>query len=118
MNTQSLAAELQQMILQGKSMEAFEKFYDDNVVMQEPGGEQRKGKEANRKFEVEFFGSIQEFHGAQIKSSAVNEQTGVAFAEWSMDITFKGGQRVQMEEVSVQHWKNGKIVFERFYYKP
>lgn len=118
MSTQSLAAELQQMILQGKSMEAFEKFYDDNVVMQEASGEQRKGKEANRKFEQEFTGSIQEFHGAQIKSSAVNEQTGTSFAEWWMDVTFKGGQRVQMEEVSVQHWKNGKVVFERFYYKP
>ncbi|MBI2451723.1 hypothetical protein HYV50_01435 [Candidatus Pacearchaeota archaeon] len=42
--------ELNNMILQGKIMEAFEKFYDENVVMQENSEEPRIGKEINRKF--------------------------------------------------------------------
>ncbi|MDX2430017.1 MAG: hypothetical protein QNK35_03725 [Bacteroides sp.] len=39
------------LLNQGKSMEAFEKYYAEAIVMQEPGEEPRVGKEANRKFE-------------------------------------------------------------------
>ena len=40
----------------------------------------------------------------------------VSFSEWEMDVTFKGGHRVKMSQVAVRHWKNGKIVHERFFY--
>ena len=33
-----------------------------------------------------------------------------------MDITFKDGNRVIMEQVAVQKWENNQIVHERFYY--
>lgn len=32
------------------------------------------------------------------------------------DVTFKGGQRMKMEEVGIQEWKDDQIVNERFYY--
>jgi hypothetical protein len=35
-----------------------------------------------------------------------------------MDVSFKGGNRVQMRQVAVRTWKDGKVVHERFYYKP
>jgi hypothetical protein len=31
-------------------------------------------------------------------------------------VTFKGGQRMKLEQVAVRRWKDGKIVKERFYY--
>jgi hypothetical protein len=40
----------------------------------------------------------------------------VSFAEWEMDISFKGGNRSKFNQVAVRHWKNGKIVHERFFY--
>lgn len=34
-----------------------------------------------------------------------------------VDVTFKGAPGpMKFEEVAVQHWKDGKIVRERFYY--
>jgi hypothetical protein len=33
-----------------------------------------------------------------------------------MDVTFKDGNRMKLEQVSVQTWKDGLIVRERFYY--
>jgi hypothetical protein len=33
-----------------------------------------------------------------------------------MDLTFKGGNRMAMEQTAIQTWQNGQIVHERFYY--
>jgi ketosteroid isomerase-like protein len=101
-------------VLSGKAMEAFEKYYAEDVVMQENSEEPRRGKAANRKAEEEFFASVEAFNGGSVKASAVNGD--VSFSEWEMDITFKGGHRVKMSQVAVRHWKNGKIVHERFFY--
>jgi len=105
---------LNEAILSGKALEAFEQYYADDVVMQENSDEPRVGKELNRKFEVEFFSSLAEFHDGKLLSSAVNGD--VTFGEWYMDITFKGGHRVKATQVAVRRWKDGKIAAERFYY--
>ncbi len=109
-----LDKQLNDDVLSGKIMEAFEKYYADDVVMQENSEEPRKGKEANRKAEEEFMASVEAFNGASVKASAVNGD--VTFSEWEMDITFKGGHRVKMNQVAVRQWKNGKIAHERFFY--
>ena len=104
------------LLNQGKSMDAFEKYYADDIIMQEPGEEPRVGKEANRKFELEYIAGIEEMHGAEIKNVATNAETGVVFMQTWMDATFKGYGRMQMEEVQVQTWRDGQIVQERFFY--
>ena len=113
-NLKELDNELNQMVLTGKAMDAFEKFYADEVEMQENSDPVTKGKDANRQREIDFFSSVEQFHGAQVVSSAVGDD--ISFAEWTMDVTFKGGQRMQMAQVAVRHWKDGQIVKERFYY--
>jgi ketosteroid isomerase-like protein len=104
------------LLSQGKMMDAFEKYYAEDVVMQENNEEPRVGKEANRKFEIEFMSSIEEMHGSEIKNVAINAETGVVFIQAFMDATFKGGGRMPMEEVQVQTWKDGQIVHEKFFY--
>lgn len=105
---------LNEAILSGKAMEAFEEYYSDDVVMQENSEEPRVGKEANRKAEVEFFSSLAEFHEGKLLSSAVNGD--VTLGEWFMDVTFRNGFRLKLAQVAVRRWKDGKIVHERFYY--
>jgi hypothetical protein len=105
---------LNDAILLGKALEAFDQYYADDVVMQENSEEPRAGKELNRKFEVEFFSSLEAFHEGKLVSSAINGDT--TFGEWFMDVTFKGGHRMKMAQVAVRRWKNGKITHERFYY--
>jgi hypothetical protein len=41
----------------------------------------------------------------------------VSFSESEMDVTLKGVGRIQMTQVSVRRWHNGRIVHERFYHK-
>ncbi|MEM8487788.1 MAG: SnoaL-like domain-containing protein [Bacteroidota bacterium] len=110
------ATELQNMVLGGQLMEAFEKFYHEDVVMIEPTGESTAGKDANREREKKFLGSIAEFHGAGVDALTANEETKVSMAEVWMDVTFQDGNRVRLEQVTVQQWEGETIVKERFYY--
>ena len=100
---------------QGQILEAFDTHYASNVVMEEPRGT-REGKEACRIYEEQFVSSVEAFHGLDIKAMAEDGNTGKVFLEVSMDLTFKGGSRVVMEQVAAQTWENGQIVHERFYY--
>ena|SRR5438477_7069126 len=114
-NIAELDKKLNDAILAGKAMEAFDELYDDNIVMQENTEPEYRGKEFNRKREEDFFKTVDTWHGGKVLSSAVNDN--VSFSEWEMDITLKGVGRVTMTQVAVRRWKHGKIVHERFYHK-
>ncbi len=111
------ARELQQMLGQGQSLEAFEKFYHDDVTVTEvASGEVRKGKDAQRQAIQQWFGMVKEFHGGGCDSICSDEEHNVSTAETWMDIEFQGGNRVKMSEVAVQKWQDGQIIDEKFYY--
>ncbi len=110
--------EVNDLINQGKAMDAFEKFYADDVVMAENFDEPCVGKDANRKREYEFFGKVEQIKSAVLLAQAYDEAAGVGFSEWDWDVVFKGGFNVRMRQVGARRWKDGKVVHERFYYKP
>jgi ketosteroid isomerase-like protein len=110
----SLDRQLNDQIVGGDILGAFDRFYGDDVTMQENNEQPTIGKAANRKREDEFVGSVEKIHGVKVLASAVNGDT--SFGEWEFDATYKGGTRIKMSQVAVRHWKNGQIVQERFYY--
>jgi ketosteroid isomerase-like protein len=110
----TLDADLNQLVLEGRILDAFETFYADDVVMQENAATPVAGKAANRDRERQFVESIEQFHGARVLGAAAAGDT--SYSEWLMDVTFKGGVRVKLEQVAVRHWRNGKVARERFYY--
>lgn len=101
---------------QGQLLEAFDQYYHDEVVMTEPRGT-REGKEACREYEVQFLNNVREFHNLEVRNIGSDEKAGTTFVESMMDITFKDGNRVQMEQVAVQQWEGDQIKHERFYYE-
>jgi ketosteroid isomerase-like protein len=100
----------------GKLLDAFEKYYNKDVVMVEATGETRKGKDANRKFQEEFMGMIKDVHGTGVLAITSDEKEATTMVESWMDVTMKDGKRNMMEEVAVQKWKGDQIIHERFYY--
>ncbi len=113
--TEALDQSLNQAILTGKALDAFDELYAEDVVMQENNNEPFVGKTLNRDREVKFFSSIAELHELKLAASAVNGD--VSFSEWVFDVTFQGGTRNKLEQVAVRRWKDGKVASERFYYK-
>ena len=74
----------------------------------------RVGKQANREYEQQFMEMVEEWHNADVKSVAVGKD--LTTVEWEMEMTLKGIGRVKRNQVSVQRWKDGQIINERFYY--
>ena len=110
-----LNKQLDDGIFSGKALEVFELFYDDDVIMQENTEPEYKGKDFNRKREQEFFATVEAWHGGRVLSQGAGDD--VTFSESEMDVSLKGVGRIQMTQVAVRRWKNGKIVHERFYHK-
>jgi hypothetical protein len=106
--------DIKTLVLQGKAMEAFEKYYGDDVVMQENEAPATIGKEANRDRELDFFAKVTEFRGLELKGVAYGED--LIISEWFADYTHAEWGKVTHEQVSVQRWKDGKVIHERFYY--
>lgn len=107
-------SDLNDLVLQGKAMEAFERYYHEDVVMQENETKPTVGKAANRRREEEFFAAITEFRGAKPLKVAVGES--VTMVEWHYDYTHKDWGTRTYTQISVQEWRNGQIVLEKFYY--
>ncbi len=111
------AKNLQEMMGNGQLMEAFEKYYHEDVQVYEmPTGEHRNGKNAQREAINGWFGMVQELHAGGCESITSDEENGITTAETWTDVTFKEGGRMKMQEVAVQKWRDGQIVEERFYY--
>jgi ketosteroid isomerase-like protein len=115
-NVAALDKELNAMIASGQGMEAFEKFYAEDCVMQENNDAPREGKSACRQYEIDFFGSVEEFHeGTLLGSAAAGDRS---FSEWIFDTTFKDGNRMRNHQVAARRWVDGKVILEQFFYKP
>ncbi|MDX1636592.1 MAG: SnoaL-like domain-containing protein [Balneolaceae bacterium] len=117
MNANSISEkihELNEMIVQGNALEAFDKYYADDVVMRENEEHPTIGKEANRRREEEFFHKVTEFRNAEPLNVAVG--VGVTMVEWHLDYTHEEWGDRNYRQVAVQEWQDGKITRETFYY--
>lgn len=106
--------ELNTLVLEGKLMEAFEKYYHEDVSMQENSNPPVVGKNANRNREREFLNNITEFRSASVEGLAVGDD--LSFVIWKYDYTHKEWGVKNYTQVSVQYWKDGKIIKEQFFY--
>jgi len=107
-------SDLNDLVLQGKALDAFDMYYHDNVIMQENENAPTVGKNANRKREEEFFSSLTEFRSAKPLIVTVGE--GTTMVQWQYDYTHKDWGVRNYTQVSVQEWRDGKIVKEQFFY--
>ena len=108
--------DLNQMILEGKILDAFDKYYAPDVVMQDNDTPVRKGFESCRKFEESFVNNLTAFRGAKVNNVLISEDAGVAAIDWWMDYSHKEWGDRNYHQVAVQRWKDGKIVSEKFVY--
>ncbi len=108
--------EMYNMVNRGQLLEAFDKYYHTDCVLVEATGEVRKGKASNMDFMKEHIESIKEHHGAGVEKITANETEKTTMVEAWVELTFKNGMRMKMEEVAVQQWDGDHIIHERFYY--
>jgi len=115
MSLEERVGKLNQMILNGKALEAFETFYAEEVTMQENENAPTISKAACRVNEEVFVNGIVEFRNAAVKNMIISDHISVV--EWDFDFTHKDWGVRNYRQLAVQKWNDkGQIVSEKFYY--
>lgn len=106
--------DLNSLIKEGKILEAFEKYYGEDVIIHENGNSPTIGKNENRKRGIKFLWEIDEVYGAEIKSVSFGDN--ISMTEWAINVKTKDGLKKIIYRVNVQAWKDEKIISERLYF--
>ena len=117
MNTTEVANKLVSLCRAGKNMDAVHELYADNVLSLEPIGsrmERAEGKEAIIAKELSFFEMVETVHSIEVSEPII--AANFFSVTMKMDMTLKGMGRSSMDEVCVYEVKEGKIVFEQFFF--
>jgi len=108
---------LNSLIQEGKIMEAFEKYYGDEVIIQVNGNRPISGKDENRSREMIFLKEIEKLNSAEINTVTFGgKDDNVSMTEWAINFDNKDGVRKTVYRVNVQHWKDDRIINERLYF--
>ncbi|MDB5226868.1 MAG: hypothetical protein JWN78_1061 [Bacteroidota bacterium] len=117
MTTQEVANRLVEFIRTGQIQQAQEELYADDIVCIEPENGPTKsatGKKAVAEKGKQFAAMIEERHGGSCSDPLV---AGNHFSiAMFLDATMKGMGRISFDEICVYKVKDGKIVFEQFFY--
>ena len=103
-----------QAVEQGHILDALQKFYADDVTMQDNQNPPTVGKAANLTREAAFGGTIAHVHENRAASFLVDGDQ--AAIHWLFDFTDKEGKRFRFDQIALQTWRGDHIVSERFYY--
>ncbi len=119
MTTNEIAHKLAQFCKEGKYSEAYNLYAEDAVSVEMDGwvgGQQiTKGKTAILEGFNQWQNNIQEMHGGTVGEPVIAGNHFVL--PMTSDVTFKHGERVQMDELCVYEVANGKIKKAQFFYE-
>ena len=105
--------EINALLEQGKAMDGFEKYYSNDVVMQENETEPRVGKALNREQCGAF---VNMFPDLRLKVLSTAYGNNISMQEVLFDYTNEQGKKTRYPEIAVRIWENGRVVKEKFYY--
>ena len=116
--TQEIADRLVQLCREGKYEEAQNELFSDDAESIEPPGAQGlqsvKGIDAIRKKGQDFQNMVETVHSGSIGDPVVAGRF-ISLA-MTLDATYKGMGRQNMEEIAVYETRDGKIVKEQFFF--
>jgi hypothetical protein len=105
--------ELTTLVGQFRFDEAFNKFYSQDIVSMENEDSSIVGLDAYREAGKKYLASISN-QSAKLLSVIVSD--GISVTEWRYTFDHKEWGHWDKVQVSVQRWKDGKIIHERHYY--
>jgi ketosteroid isomerase-like protein len=101
------------LVESGKMLEAITKYYDENIAMQENVSPPTVGFAENYAREAAFYGSLKALKFNLVSVLIEGDRAAI---NWVFDYTTADGQRYHMDEIAIQTWRNGKVVYERYIY--
>ncbi len=118
MATIEVANRLIELVKAQKEAQAMDELYHPDIVTIESAGENRESRGIEScKNKAVWFNSMFENHGVEILGPYPNEEKFAV--HYNYDLTHReSGNRFNMLEIALYEVKDGKIVWEKFYYDP
>jgi len=105
--------DLIRLVENGQMLEAMNRYYAENVAMQENVSPPTVGFAENYAREQAFYGSLKELRFSLVSVVVEGDRAAI---NWVVDYTTADGTQYRMDEIALQTWRGGKIVQERYVY--
>ena len=106
--------ELNALIVQYKYPEALDKFYDENIITHENEDTPVAGLTAYKERAKQIFYDNVTNYSAELKNVIISDE--ITATEWHYKLDHKIWGHWDKTQLSVQRWKDGKIIHERHHY--
>ncbi len=113
MNLQQQLVELDNLVVQGKFLEAIEQFFHDDVICYSKPDDAIYGKTAKHDATQNFFGNLAAINHIALHSQAVGND--VTMSEMAFEFSMQNGKRLVWNEIIRRTWKEGKVIEEKYY---
>lgn len=116
MDIRELAEDFTRLCAEGRDEEAVATYWSDDIRTFEaaPGELAETHGRAATLAKAQWWFDNHEIHEVELEGPWVH---GNQFAvKWEIDVTPKGGERMQMEEIVLYTVEDGRIVEERYFY--
>ncbi|MDQ0080348.1 ketosteroid isomerase-like protein [Variovorax boronicumulans] len=100
----------------GAHAKAIEDYYTEDATMRENQAEPRRGRSTLVAQESAVLDRTESVVSTCVRPVLVNGDH-VAI-HWIFEFTFKGGNKMRMEEIAWQRWEGERIAEEQFFYDP
>lgn len=104
-----------QLLEDGRHLQVIETFYDTSMIQVENNAAPIKGKKQLLEMEEKNLSKVTACI-TRIVSMVTNETSQEVMGELLIEYNSKEKGWMRLEEAFVQHWNNGKIIYQRFYY--
>ena len=104
--------ELVSLVAAGKPMEAFEKFYHENLEKTDLDGVPHKGKAVNEKIGYDLLSKVTTIRDFTAVGKIIKGNR--SFLVWSLDFDHADNGAIKVTQVAIQDWEDDKIIRERF----
>jgi len=116
MTTEELVKRLVELVHEGKNLQAEEELYASDVLSVEQNGYSATGLESIMAKTKSAIDGIETLHGGGITEVFIGKDNFLLTYE--MDVTPKGGERMNMKEYGFYKVKDGKVTEEYFFMQP
>lgn len=114
MTTKQLATRMIALCAKKKFNEARHELFSTDVISMEADNKKMKGLKALKKKHDQWISSMEKIHGLKISKPLINGNFFSVAYTW--DVTYKGQARSGWKEIGVYEVKEGKVVFEKYFY--
>jgi ketosteroid isomerase-like protein len=110
-----LVAQYRRLLENGENLAVIDAFYDEEIVQVENDEPPVTGRHRLRQLEMQNLEKVTDCR-QRITTLLVDERQGLVMGEMTLAFTGKASGPRRLNQAFVQHWRDGKIVYQRFYY--